>query len=75
MANATGTASYFRNIYLIKLAVSIVTATLAYIVKPFVVLGVLIKILNDPRTMFVKEEDRSIDALDDPRIIKLKRRQ
>jgi hypothetical protein len=52
-----------------------VTATLAFIVKPFVILGVLVRILNDPRKVYTQAEDRVLSLFDDPRIIKIKRRQ
>lgn len=56
-------------------ALSPVVVSIVRFIEGFVALGVLIKILNDPRTLFVPLEDRSINPLDDPRTIKLKRRQ
>jgi hypothetical protein len=67
--SSTGTASYSRVISLTRLAVSIAAVTLIHIFKPFAVLGVLIKILNDPRNIVVIKEDRTFKALDDPRVI------
>ena len=53
-ASSTATASFSRQIQLVKLAVSTAVASIAFIVKPFVVLGVLAKILDDPRVIKIK---------------------
>jgi hypothetical protein len=67
IAVSTGSASYSRQVNLIKTAISVVAVFLAYIVRPFVVAGVFIKILNDPRKIYVLQEDRAYDVLNDPR--------